>query len=182
MVLLESQNIKIGIQFENFNLEDTEGNRVDCNESYGKNGCIIIFTCNHCPYAIAVWSRLIAIAEWAKSQEINTLAINPNINPHYPEDNVENMKDLVKKRNLPFPYLIDINQEVAKKYKAQCTPDIYYISGERKLFYHGRLDDDWQNEKKVTHESLKEAIQLYLDKKEAPKDQKPSMGCSIKWL
>ena len=181
MVLLESKKIKIGEKLENFTLKDCFNKEFERDKNIGKNGCIIIFTCNHCPYAIAIWKRIIDLSKWAKTQGVNTLAINPNIHPDYPEDNPENMMKKVLEWKIPFPYLIDQDQRIAKAYQAQCTPDIYFIDENKKLFYHGRLDDNWQNEKEVSEESLKNAILNKCQEKPAPKNQKPSIGCSIKW-
>jgi len=122
------------------------------------------------------------LANYAKGMRINTVAINPNINPDYPEDSPENMKIKIKEWKVDFPYLADEKQETAKAFKAQCTPDIYLFNKDKKLIYHGRIDDNWQDESKVTTEELKEALNKHASGLEVPKDQNPSMGCSIKWL
>eukprot|EP01047_Picozoa_sp_COSAG01_P002588 COSAG01_NODE_69_length_28801_cov_10.460038_14_plen_182_part_00 len=180
MTLQHSLPLNIGQDMPLFALHDPTGKAFNL-EKEESTGTIIIFTCNHCPYAIAIWPRLIKLALWAKRKNINTVAINPNIHPNYPEDKPEAMKEKIKAWQIPFPYLIDSKQEVAKAYQAQCTPDIYLLDKKTKLFYHGELDDNWQNEEQVEKESLKEAVLALIDKKTAPKKQKPSMGCSIKW-
>ena len=122
------------------------------------------------------------MAEFAKKLDINTVAINPNIHPNYPEDSPAHMIDKIKELNLEFPYLIDENQDVSKSLGALCTPDIFLFDSDQKLYYHGRLDDNWQDARSVKEEELREAIMLLFSKQEAPKVQHPSMGCSIKWI
>ena len=182
MVLLESEKIKLGRQMPDFSLLDTQNNLHSLDSSLGSKGLLLVFTCNHCPYAIAVWERLIALAQLAKDQFINTVAINPNIHPDYPQDSPEAMAALVEEKGLQFPYLIDATQEVAKRYDAVCTPDIYLLDSNAKLFYHGRIDDNWQNESAVQHKELEAAIQKLANNEDPPLTQYPSMGCSIKWL
>ena len=148
----------------------------------GEKGLLILFTCNHCPYAIAVWKRLINLSKFAKEKGIETVAINPNINPEYPDDSPEKMKKKIDEWNIPFPYLVDEKQETAKLYQAQCTPDIYLLNHNNKLVYHGRVDDNWKNPEAVTKEELKQAlIDLSLNRP-YQHDQHPSIGCSIKWV
>ena len=113
---------------------------------------------------------------------MNTVAINPNIHPDYPEDAPDQMIKKIKEWGIKFPYLVDENQDVAKAFKAQCTPDIFLFSEKQKLVYHGRIDDNWQDESKVTHEELKEALNNHMTGQPQAKNQKPCMGCSIKWV
>ncbi|NPA82266.1 MAG: thioredoxin family protein [Epsilonproteobacteria bacterium] len=181
MSLMKSIDIPLGSKMPKFELKDPLGKVYTSEDLMGKNGLLIYVTCNHCPYAKAVWKRLISAAEFAKKLDINTVAINPNIHPNYPEDSPSKMLDLIKEYDLKFPYLVDETQEVSKALQAQCTPDIYLYDSKGELFYHGRVDDNWQNEDEVTKEELKEAIMLLFTGKEPPKNQKPSMGCSIKW-
>ncbi|MCA9408248.1 MAG: thioredoxin family protein [Candidatus Omnitrophica bacterium] len=184
MALLESVLIPLGTQMPDFELKDPSGKIYKGNELYDSEkgrGLLIAFTCNHCPYAIAVWPRLIRLAEYAKGMRINTIAINPNIHPDYPEDSAENMKAKIKELNISFPYLVDESQEVARGFKAQCTPDIYLFDNHKKLIYHGRIDDNWKDEASVTKQELKEALNDHASGKGVSKEQKPSMGCSIKW-
>jgi hypothetical protein len=92
------------------------------------------------------------------------------------------MKNKIKEWGIPFPYLIDDTQKTAREFKAQCTPDIYLFNTTQKLIYHGRVDDNWQDESKVTKEELKEAIEDLISGKPIMEEQYPSMGCSIKWM
>ncbi len=182
MSLLESILIPIGTEMPDFKLEDPSGKLFEGSKLCGERGLLLGFLCNHCPYAIAVWPRFVQLANYAKVKGINTAAINPNINPDYPEDSPEEMIGKIKEWNVDFPYLVDADQEVAHVFKAQCTPDIFLFNAERKLIYHGRIDDNWKDENKVTNEELKVAMDSYLDDGEIIKNQKPAMGCSIKWI
>ncbi len=181
MALLESVHIPLGTQMPKFEINDPFGKIYKSDELYGKRGLLISFTCNHCPYALAIWPRLLRLAQYAQKAGINAVAINPNINPAYPDDSPEKMKEKIKEWKIDFPYLVDETQKVADSFKAQCTPDIYLFDASQKLVYHGRIDDNWQDEKKVTREELKEAINNLAAGKPLSKEQKPSMGCSIKW-
>ncbi len=181
MVLLESITIPLGTQMPSFKLEDPEGKSYASDTLGGERGLLVVFTCNHCPYALAVWPRLIRLAHYAKNLKINTVAINPNIHPDYPDDAPAKMMEKIKEWGIAFPYLVDEAQAIARAFKAQCTPDIYLFDKRRALVYHGRIDDNWQDESKVTHEELKEAINNLATGQLVALNQKPSMGCSIKW-
>ena len=181
MALLESVLIPLGTTMSDFELKYPDGKIYKGKDLYGERGLLIAFTCNHCPYAQAVWPRFIRLAKYAQGMRVNTIAINPNIHPDYPQDSAEEMKKKIKEWGIDFPYLVDENQKAAKAFKAQCTPDIYLFGKDHKLVYHGRIDDNWQDEKKVTREELKEALNDYASGKGVSANQRPSMGCSIKW-
>lgn len=181
MALVESLKIKLGTLMPEFVLADPEGKKYKSGDLYGKKGLLTAFTCNHCPYAIAVWPRLIRLAGHIKPLGINTVGINPNIHPGYPEDAPDKMKEKIKAWGISFPYLVDDTQEVARAFQAQCTPDLYLFDATQKLIYHGRLDDNWKEESNVKRDELKIAVETYLQGKPIPSEQNPSMGCSIKW-
>lgn len=181
MALLESIFIPLGTTMPQFTLKDPEGKTYKSDDLCGERGLLVAFTCNHCPYTIAIWKRFVTLANYAKGMRINTVAINPNIHPDFPEDSPENMKAKIKELNIEFPYLVDETQNVAKSFKAQCTPDIFLFDNNKKLVYHGRIDDSWQDESKVTRQELKEALNDHASGKGIDKNQFPSMGCSIKW-
>ena len=181
MALIESIDIPLGTKMPLFELKDPGGKSYKSEALSGKKGVLIAFTCNHCPYALAVWPRLISLAQGAVKLGVNTVGINPNIHPDYPEDTPEKMKEKIKEWGITFPYLVDETQKVANAFKAQCTPDLYLFDASQNLVYHGRLDDNWQEESKVKRQELKEAIDLLASGKPISPDQKPSMGCSIKW-
>ncbi len=181
MSLKESIFIPLGTQIPTFELKDPKGTVHKGEDLFGKKGLLIGITCNHCPYAIAVWPRFIQLAGYAKNFEINTIAINPNNNPKYPDDSPEKMIEFIGQWGIDFPYLVDATQEVARAFKAQCTPDIYLFDANKELVYHGRIDDNWKDESKVTKQELKQAITLLAEGSPMEQKQMPSMGCSIKW-
>lgn len=181
MSLLESIDIPLGTPLPPFELKDPYEKVYRSPDLFGPKGLLVAFTCNHCPYALAIWPRLIRLAEEATPMGVNTVGINPNIHPQYPEDAPYKMELKIKEWGISFPYLVDETQKVANAFKAQCTPDLYLFDAAQKLVYHGRLDDNWQEESKVKRQELKEAIENLVAGKPISKDQKPSMGCSIKW-
>lgn len=181
MARLESIDIPLGTKMPKFILRDPNGVIQVSDYTFGKKGLLIVFTCNHCPYAKAVWPRVIRLGTYAQNKGVNVLAINPNINPDYPDDSPDEMQKKIAEWGIPFPYLIDNTQQTAREFKAQCTPDIYLFDAAQKLVYHGRVDDNWQDESKVTKEELKEAIENLIAGKPLAGGQFPSLGCSIKW-
>lgn len=181
MVLLESLNIPLGSDAFDFDLSGIDGKNHSLDTYKGKKALVLIFMCNHCPYVQAIWGRLVALQAKFEDKNVRLIGINPNYHPDYPEDSLENMKKYHGEYEMNFPYLIDESQEVAKAYGAQCTPDIFVYNDERKLSYHGRLDDNWQTPESVTKEDLSEAIEVLLRGEVPSEDQNPSMGCSIKW-
>lgn len=181
MALLESLDIPLGTPLIPFELSDPHGKMHQSARLMGPKGLLVAFTCNHCPYALAIWPRLLALADHAKTVGINTVAINPNIHPDYPEDAPEKMGEKIKEWKISFPYLVDASQLIAQKYQAQCTPDLYLFDGHSKLVYHGRIDDNWQDETQVTRPELREAIDRLACDQSLSAKQNPSMGCSIKW-
>lgn len=182
MALIESVHVSLGTKMPDFNLKDPEGKERGTDALMGLKGLIVAFTCNHCPYAIAIWPRLVALAKKAAPLGVATVAVNPNIHPGYPDDSPRRMKEKVSAWGIPFPYLVDEAQAVARAYKAQCTPDLYLLDTDRKLIYHGRLDDNWQDAKAVSREELWDAAQALAGGRPAAAEQRPAMGCSIKWI
>jgi peroxiredoxin len=182
MALIESlTTIPLGTAMPEFELKDPHGKTYKSRALYGRKGLLIAFTCNHCPYALAIWPRLIQLAKEAAALGVNTAGINPNIHPGYPDDAPERMREKIKEWGIPFPYLVDETQDVARTFQAQCTPDLYLFDAARKLIYHGRLDDNWKEEGKIKKRELKEAIENLAQGKPMTEKQHPSMGCSIKW-
>ena len=181
MALLESIDIPLGTPMPSFTLKDPYGVEHQSAKLIGSKGFLLVVTCNHCPYAKAVWPRVIRLASYGSSIGINTAAVNPNIHPDYPDDAPAVMKQKIKEWGITFPYLVDEKQEIARALKAQCTPDIYLFNKDQKLVYHGRIDDNWQDESKVKSEELKTAMANLAEGKPVPVKQYPSMGCSIKW-
>ena len=181
MTLVQSVDLPLGTEMPEFSLQDPYGRTHSGETLSGEKGLLVVFNCNHCPYANAQWPRLVRLARHARQLGINTAAINANIHPDYPEDAPERMKEKIAELGIDFPYLIDDSQKVARAFKAQCTPDPYLFDGHGRLVYHGRLDDNWQDENKVTREELREAVEKLATGLPAREEQHPSMGCSIKW-
>lgn len=183
MVVTNSEKIPIGWQAPDFELSDTNHQSYSLSD-FDKPVLVIIFTCNHCPYAQASWPILVDLSKKYKDQ-VQFVAINANDDSQYHQDSVEGMEKLVKENQVSFPYLRDETQEVAKKYQALCTPDVFVFKNhgqtDFKLDYHGRINDNWQHPELVTEHSLDEAIDRCLNELDPILDQHPSIGCSIKW-
>lgn len=143
---------------------------------------VIMFICNHCPYVKHINSGLTQLANDYLSQNIRFIAINSNDVDHYPDDSPENMRINAETQQFPFPYLFDETQEVARAYQAACTPDFYVFDPDLYLIYRGQLDDSRPgNQIPVTGSSLREALDSLLHKIPLNSEQKPSLGCNIKW-
>jgi peroxiredoxin len=181
MALMESLDIPLGSPIHHFTLTDPSGKLYDSRGLLGTTGLLVAFTCNHCPYAIAVWPRLIRLAVDARLLGIETVAINPNIHPGYPDDAPEKMKDKIAEWNIPFPYLVDETQSIAHAFQAQCTPDLFLFDAAGRLVYHGRIDNNWKDEAGVTRHELRDAVKQLAAGQPIEQRQYPSMGCSIKW-
>lgn len=181
MALLESVKIPLGTRMPAFILNDPSGKAFDGEVLFGDRGLLLVFTCNHCPYANALWPRLVRLGHYASGMRVGVVAVNPNINPEYPDDSPVKMLEKIRDLGITFPYLVDEDQSVAKAFKAQCTPDVYLFNKDRELVYHGRIDDNWKDEDAVTREELKEALNNMAAGLPVEKKQNPSMGCSIKW-
>ena len=183
MVLLHSEMVPLGTKAYAFELRGIDGEMHSLKDYSDAKVLVIIFMCNHCPYVQGVWHRLNHLQSVYGSKGVQLIGINPNAsNPDYPDDNFEEMKKAPKEFGMNFPYLIDEDQGIAKKYSAICTPDIFVYDESRKLAYRGQLDDNWQHEEAVTTHDLQDAIRSLLHGDKPSEHQHPSMGCSIKWL
>jgi peroxiredoxin len=180
MVLLESPlgGPKTYPQFE---LNDSFGVKHTSKDLMAENGLIILFTCNHCPYAKALWKRVINDYSVIADAGFSLVAINPNINPNYPDDSPEKMQELVESYGLPFPYLVDELQEIASNYDAVCTPDLFVLDPTMQLLYRGAYDNNWKDESSVSERYLINVVTTTVDQGFVVAKQ-PSMGCSIKWV
>jgi peroxiredoxin len=181
MTLVQSVDLPLGSPMPAFSLNDPSGKKFSSSTLLAGKGLLVVFICNHCPYAKAQWPRLMRLAEEFVGSGINTVAINSNIHPDYPEDAPQRMIELVSELGISFPYLVDDSQEVARAFRAQCTPDPYLFDGQGRLFYHGRIDDNWQDDKAVQRQDLRGAMAALVGGENPPTAQQPSMGCSIKW-
>jgi len=181
MALVASIHVDLGWQLPNLELKGPDGNSCKLSECAGASGLLVAFTCNHCPYAIAVWPRLIRHAASFRKKGVNTVAVNPNIHPDYPQDSVPAMKEKIAEWGIDFPYLADETQEAARTFDAQCTPDLYLFDKAGRLYYHGRIDDSWKNESQAKQQELAWAVNAMIDGAPPPQPQHPTIGCSIKW-
>jgi peroxiredoxin len=173
--------LRIGTKADNFNLKGVDGKYYSLDGFKDKKVLCIIFMCNHCPYVVAVQQRINQTAKDYAGKSFAIVGINPNDPVTYPEDSYENMIIRAKEQGYVFPYLFDETQEIARKYDAVCTPDIYLYDDNRILKYRGRIDDNWKDEISVTSRDLRMAIDKLLENKEIDFEMVPSMGCSIKW-
>jgi peroxiredoxin len=181
MALMHSQGMPLGTPAPPFSLPATDGNTYSLDSLRDAALLVVIFTCNHCPYAKACEDRLVAIQRDYLGRGVRLVAINPNDDVAYPEDSFENMVARARDRGFNFPYLRDGTQQVARAYNAVCTPDVYVFDRERRLRYNGRVDDNWQEPAKVGRHDLRLALDALLQGRAIPFDPVPSMGCSIKW-
>lgn len=165
-----------------FRLPATDGRIYGLDELKGANGTLVIFICNHCPYVQAVFDRIVRDAKELADLGIAAVAISSNDAEAYPEDSFARMKDVAAAQGFPFPYLYDETQEVARSYGAICTPDFFGFNAGLELQYRGRLDASGKNPAPAgTRRELFEAMREIAATGRGPKDQSPSMGCSIKW-
>ena len=166
-----------------FELRSINNEFVKLNDAKGENGTLIMFICNHCPYVKAVIKDIVEDCMNLEKLGIKSLAICSNDAKNYPEDSFDKMKEFSKNYNFNFPYLIDVTQEVAKKYDAVCTPDFFGYNKNLELQYRGRIRELKDLKPIRSGESdLYKAMKQISEKNIGPKDQTPSMGCSIKWL
>lgn len=178
MVLTESIKGLDDTAAPDFQLPATDGKDYSLADFSGAKVLVVIFMCNHCPYVQAVMPRLNALADEFRERGVTFVGINSNDAVSYPDDSFAKMKEL----DIHFPYLFDESQKIATAYHAVCTPDIFVFDAQRKLKYHGRIDDNWQESEKVTRRELADALTKILAGGEIPRDdQRPSLGCSIKW-
>ncbi len=175
--------LKIGDAAPDFTLPGVDGKEHGLGEWASKRILVVVFTCNHCPYAQAYEDRLVELAKYYSIQGVQFVAINANDARSYPADSYDQMKLRAKKKGLPYPYLRDESQDVAKRYGAQVTPEAFVFDKHRKLCYKGRVDDNWRRRDKVQEESLKIAISTLLSggSLDAEVAEKPAIGCTIKW-
>lgn len=183
MARTESNEFRIGTKAPEFTLINTvDDKNYSLNDLKGTKGTVIMFICNHCPFVIHVNKALVKMANEYQQKGINFIAISANDVENYPQDAPHLMKQLAKEENFPFPYLYDETQEVAKSYDAACTPDFYIFDAELKTVYHGQLDNSRPgNGKPVTGEDMRLALENLLQNKPVIENQKPSVGCGIKW-
>ena len=178
-----SNKITLGMKAPYFKLRDYNfGELVSLDKNKGEKGTLIMFICNHCPFVKRIIPILIKITNKFIKEGISFIAINSNDVNQYPEDSPKKMNKIAIKNKYPFFYLFDETQEIAKKYLAVCTPDFYLFDKKLKLVYHGQIDDSRPgNNIPITGNDLYNAIKNLIEGKFYSINQKPSLGCSIKW-
>jgi peroxiredoxin len=164
-----------------FRLPATDGREYALHDIRGAKGTLIVFICNHCPYVKAVIDRLVRDAAELASLGIGTAAISSNDAISYPEDSFDNMRIFAAEHRFPFPYLYDESQDVARAYGALCTPDFFGFNARLELQYRGRLDESRKTGAPGARRDLFEAMRQIAQTGEGPREQIPSIGCSIKW-
>jgi peroxiredoxin len=182
MVKTASTMLALGTNAPDFSLPDANGKMVSLADLSQKPALLVAFICNHCPYVKHIAAGLAELAKNYRERGVAVVGINSNDVANYPEDSPAKMAEEVKLRGYEFPYLYDETQAVAKAYGAACTPDFYVFDKNRKLVYRGQMDSSRPNGGiPVTGNDLRAALDAVLAGKPAPANQKPSIGCNIKW-
>ena len=180
MPALSTPVCEFGWKAQNFSLQSTRNEIIELNKARGQNGTLIMFICNHCPYVVSALDDIIYEAKELIKNDIAVIAISSNDVSTHPDDSFENMQALSVDKKLPFPYLYDETQEVAKTYEAACTPDFFGFNSELSLQYRGRLNNKRESPNEIRRELYSAMIEIAKTGK-GPREQIPSMGCSIKW-
>ncbi len=183
MAKTESTMLPLGTPAPDFTLPDTvSGKTVSLNDIAGEKGSLVIFICNHCPFVKHVLDELVRLGQEYPDKGIGVVAISSNDVTGYPQDRPERMAELAHEKGFAFPYLYDESQNTARAYDAACTPDFFVFDGDHRLVYRGQLDDSRPgNNIPVTGKDLRAALDALIEGKPVSKDQKPSIGCNIKW-
>lgn len=183
MPAVNSTMLEIGTKAPEFSLTDVKsGKKVSLDDYRNKNGLLVAFICNHCPYVKHLKSVFVEFAIDVMSKGVGVVAISSNDADKYPDDSPEKMKEDAEEFSYPFPYLYDESQEVAKAYRAACTPDFFLFDSDLELAYRGQFDGSRPgNDQPVNGEDIKQAVDSLLAGESVTEQQIPSIGCSIKW-
>jgi peroxiredoxin len=183
MVKTASTMLPLGSSAPDFSLTNAvDGNTVSLSDFADKDGLLVMFICNHCPFVIHLREDLAKFAKEYQQKGLGIVAISSNDVENYPQDRPERMKEEASAQGYTFPYLFDETQDVAKAYHAACTPDFFLFDKDRKLVYRGQFDDSRPDSGiPITGADLRAACDAVLAGQEVPADQKPSIGCNIKW-
>jgi len=182
MVRTPSTMLPLGTRAPDFALPNVDGRTVTLADAAGPRGTLVMFICNHCPFVKHVADQLAALGREYLPRGIGVVAISSNDVSSHPADSPEQMVHEAEDRGYVFPYLYDETQEVAHAYHAACTPDFFLFDGDRKLAYRGQLDASRPgNDVPVTGADLRAAIDALLSGHPVPTEQRPSLGCNIKW-
>lgn len=178
---MSTKTLKINSQIPQFNLPGIDGNNYSVDSFRNKKILVVIFSCNHCPYVQAYENRIIDIQKDYEQKGVKIVAINSNDSTKYPEDSFEEMKKRAAEKKFNFIYLRDEDQSVARSFDASHTPEVFVFDENRKLAYHGKIDDNWQNEGEVKVKYLRKALDELLEGKLVSIPETYSIGCTIKW-
>jgi peroxiredoxin len=182
MAMTPSTMLPLGTEAPEFELPDADGKKTSLADLDGAPALLVIFMCNHCPYVKHIREGLAALARDYGKRGAAIVGINANDARAYPDDSPEKMAEEAREMGYTFPYLYDESQEVAKAYRAACTPDFFLFDRDRKLVYRGQFDDSRPgNGIPVTGADLRAALDAVLAGRPVSADQKPSVGCNIKW-
>ena len=183
MARTPSTMVRLGTKAPDFTLPDTvSGKSLSLTNIDGETATMIMFICNHCPFVKHVNTELVRLADDYKNKGIGFVAISSNDVINHPDDAPGLMTQVAKRLKYPFPYLYDESQETAKAYDAACTPDFFIYDKDLQLFYRGQLDDSRPgNEIPVTGKDIRRALDCIINDQPVPQEQRPSIGCNIKW-
>ncbi|MDD5623376.1 MAG: thioredoxin family protein [Candidatus Peribacteraceae bacterium] len=182
MVLINDNSsvLKIDDPLPHFRLPAVDGMKVDT-QTIKDPVLVVIFTCNHCPYAQAYEDRILKMAEHFDPEGVQVILVNSNDPANYPEDSFAEMEKRYKTKGYPCPYCLDESQEVAKSFGALCTPHCFAFDRHRKLRYKGRVDNNWEHPDLATEKNLWDAIDALVENRDPPVSEANAIGCSIKW-
>jgi thiol-disulfide isomerase/thioredoxin len=173
-----STMLELGTAAPDFSLPSVHGGNLSLNYTKRSKGFVVMFICNHCPYVLHIEEELIRLAKKYIARGVAFIAINSNDVEEYPQDHPDKMAE----KEYPFPYLFDESQDVAKAYKAACTPDFFVFDEQQKLVYRGQFDDSRPGKNEpIDGKDLRNALEAMLGGKQVPETQIPSIGCNIKW-
>lgn len=178
---VDSPPARLGAPCPDFDLPGVDGKSYRLADFDRAPVLVVMFICNHCPYAQAVEDRLIRLARDFGARGAAFVGVCSNDAVTYPDDAFDKLAERWRRKQYGFPYLHDEAQDVARAFAAVCTPDIFVYGRDRRLAYRGRIDDSWKDESKVTRHELADAVEALLDGRPPSGEQRPSMGCSIKW-
>ena len=177
-----STMLTLGTKAPDFRLPDPHGKWVSVDDFKDAPAFLVVFICNHCPYVKHIRSGFAELAKEYQAQGVGVVGINSNDAGSYPDDRPEKMAEEIKRVGYTFPYLYDESQEVAKAYRAACTPDFYLFDRDRRLAYRGQFDDSRPgNSRPVTGADLRATLDAVLAGRPVSSNQRPSLGCNIKW-
>ncbi|WP_299988870.1 thioredoxin family protein [uncultured Pontibacter sp.] len=180
---LASTALPLGTVAPNFALLDTVSDKLVCLEDVVSNkATVVMFLCNHCPYVQLILDELVQVANEYQQKGVSFVGISSNDAVNYPQDGPLQMRELAGEKSFPFPYLYDQTQQVARAYQAVCTPEFFVFDRNMRLAYHGQFDDARpKSETPVTGQDLRQALDALLAGDQVSADQKPGIGCGIKW-